>query len=50
MTDMPPPPDGFDQVEYQRRQRSRARIMAVALIALVALFYFITIAKIGMAS
>jgi hypothetical protein len=47
MTDLPP---DFDIDEYRRRQKSRARIMGAALIALAALFFFITIAKIGLAA
>ncbi len=45
MTNLPP---DFDMDEYRRRQRSRSRIMGAALIALAALFFFITIAKIGL--
>lgn len=47
MTDLPP---DFDMDEYRRRQRSRSRIMGVALVALAALFFLITIAKIGLAT
>ena len=36
-----------DQREYQRRQRARARIMALLLGAFVILLFFITIAKTG---
>lgn len=45
MTDLPP---DFDMVEYRRRQKKRAQIMGAALLALAALFFFITIAKIGL--
>lgn len=38
-----PPP--FDEQEYRRRQRSRANLMGVLLIALAVLFFAITIAK-----
>ncbi|HEY8592059.1 MAG TPA: hypothetical protein VIL42_04245 [Sphingomicrobium sp.] len=37
----------FDQREYQKRQRDRARIMALLLGAFVILLFFITIAKTG---
>ena len=47
MTDLPP---DFDIVEYRRRQKNRAQIMGACLLALAALFFFITIARIGMAS
>jgi hypothetical protein len=45
-TDLPP---DFDLEEFRRRQRSRSRIMAVALLGLVVLFFFITMARIGLA-
>ncbi|MCJ7421023.1 hypothetical protein [Sphingomicrobium astaxanthinifaciens] len=45
MTDPQPP---FDQDEYRRRQRERARIMAILLLAFVALVFGITIAKMGL--
>ena len=45
MTDLPP---DFDMTEYRRRQKKRAQIMGLALLALAALFFFITIAKIGL--
>ncbi|MGH6649705.1 MAG: hypothetical protein ACREB7_01100 [Sphingopyxis sp.] len=46
MTDQTPDlPEPFDEVEYRRRQRSRANLMAVLLIGLALLFFFITIAK-----
>ena len=35
----------FDEVEYRRRQRSRANMMAWMLGALAILFFLITIAK-----
>jgi len=38
-------PEPFDEVEYRRRQRSRANLMAVLLGGLAILFFFITIAK-----
>jgi hypothetical protein len=38
----------FDQREYQRRQRDRARIMALLLGAFIILMFFITIAKTGL--
>jgi hypothetical protein len=47
MTDVPP---DFDVEEYRRRQRSRSRVMGLGLLGLAALFFFITIAKIGLAS
>ncbi len=34
--------------EIRRRQRGRARVMALGLLALVVLFYLITIAKVGL--
>ena len=46
MTDqIPEMPEPFDEAEYRRRQRSRANVMAVLLIGLALLFFFITIAK-----
>lgn len=44
MTDEPDKPP-FDEVEYRRRQRGRANMMAWMLGALAILFFFITIAK-----
>ncbi len=44
-------PDHFTReqtVEIRRRQRGRARVMALGLLVLAALFYLITIAKIGL--
>ena len=41
MIDQPP----FDEAEYRRRQKARARMMAVGLFALVILIFFVTIAK-----
>lgn len=43
--DVPP----FDMAEYRRRQAARTRIMGLGLIALAALIFFVTIAKIGLA-
>lgn len=39
------PDEMFDIDEYRRRQRARARIMAVGLAAFVVLIFFVTIAK-----
>ena len=47
MTDTQEP---FDLAELRRRQKSRSRIMGLGLIGLAALFFFITIAKMGIAS
>jgi hypothetical protein len=47
MTDTQEP---FDLTELRRRQKSRSRIMGLGLIGLAALFFFITIAKMGLAS
>ena len=47
MTDAPEP---FDIEELRRRQKGRARIMGLGLLALAALFFFITIAKMGLAN
>jgi hypothetical protein len=33
--------------EFTRRRKARARVTAVLLIAIVILFYFITLARIG---
>jgi hypothetical protein len=41
----PTGPLPYDQVEVQRRQRVRARIMGVMLIALAALIFAVTIVK-----
>lgn len=38
----------FDQGEYQRRQRDRARITAGLLGGFVVLLFFITVAKTGL--
>lgn len=43
--DMPP----FDMAEYRRRQAARARVMGLGLVALAALIFFVTIAKMGLA-
>ena len=46
MTDpVPDAPEPFDEAEYRRRQRARANLMAVLLVCLALLFFFITIAK-----
>lgn len=47
MTDTQEP---FDLEELRRRQKSRSRIMGLGLIGLAALFFFITIAKMGIAN
>jgi hypothetical protein len=36
-----------EQAEYQARQKSRAKVMAIILVGLCVLFYAITIVKIG---
>ena len=41
MTGLPP----FDEAEYRRRQKARARLMAICLASLVVLIFFVTIAK-----
>ena len=41
---------GFDMDEYRRRQRARARVMAILLVAFVLLIFAVTIAKMGLAS
>ena len=43
--DTPTPP--FDEAEYRRRQKQRSRLTGLLLGALALLFFFITIAKIG---
>lgn len=45
MTDMPQP---FDLEELRRRQKMRSRITGVGLLALAALFFLITIAKMSL--
>jgi len=40
-------PDDPDRPEFDRRRRSRTIVTAVLLLAMVALFYFITLARIG---
>ncbi len=40
-----PNQEPFDEVEYRRRQRVRANMMALLLGGLAILFFFITIAK-----
>ena len=49
MTEAEKAPEPFDLVELRRRQKSRSRIMGVSLLSLAALFFFITIAKLGLA-
>ena len=49
MTDSGDLPPDFDIDEFRRRQRVRSRITGVALVALAVLFFFITVAKIGVA-
>ena len=45
---VPPPEDGIRLTEAQaRRRRARSIAIALALAAFVALFYVVTIAKIG---
>ena len=38
----------FDMVEFRARQKSRSRIMGISLLGLAALFFLITIAKLGL--
>jgi accessory gene regulator protein AgrB len=38
----------FDMEEFRARQKARSRIMGVALLALAALFFLITIAKLSL--
>lgn len=45
MTD--PEQPKFDRAEFDRRRKSRSLVTALLLVAMVALFYFITIARIG---
>lgn len=40
----------FDEVAYRAQQRRNANVTAVILLGLVVLFFFITIAKLGLAS
>lgn len=40
----------FDEAAYRAQQRKNANVTAVILIALVVLFFFITIAKLGLAT
>ena len=40
-------PDDPNRAEFDRRRRQRAIVTAVILISMVALFYFITIARLG---
>jgi hypothetical protein len=37
----------FDRAEFDRRRKSRSIVTGLILAAIVALFYFITIARIG---
>lgn len=37
----------FDMEEFRARQKARSRIMGVSLLALAALFFLITIAKLS---
>ncbi len=48
--DMQAADPGFDMDEYRRRQRARARVMAILLVAFVLLIFAVTIAKMSMAS
>lgn len=43
-----PPHDPLDVTEVRRRQAARAKVMGIGLFALAALFFAITIAKIGL--
>lgn len=43
MTDDP----NFDRAEFDRRRRQRAMVTALLLVGMCALFYFITLARIG---
>jgi len=45
MTD-PDQPE-MDKAEFDRRRKARSLVTALLLVALVVLFYFITIARIG---
>lgn len=47
MTDEVPP---FDMDEFRRRQKARARVTGLALLALAALIFFVTIAKMQLAA
>lgn len=38
----------FDEAAYRAQQRRNANVTAVILLALVVLFFFITIAKLGL--
>jgi biopolymer transport protein ExbD len=40
----------FDEAAYRAQQRKNANVTAIILIALVVLFFFITIAKLGLAT
>lgn len=42
--------DPFDEAAYRAQQRRNANVTAVILLALVALFFFITIAKLELAT
>ena len=42
-----PNPPELDRAEFDRRRKSRSLVTAAILIAMVALFYFITLARIG---
>ena len=51
MTDQQPPETPpFDMEEFRRRQKSRSRIIGQALVALVVLIFFVTIAKMQLAT
>ncbi len=39
----------FDEAEYRRRQRARANVTGIILLALAALFFAITVAKLSLA-
>jgi hypothetical protein len=40
----------FDEVAYRAQQRRNANVTALILLAFVVLFFFITIAKLGLAT
>lgn len=42
-----PEPEPLDVAEVRRRQAARSKVMGIGLFALAALFFAITIAKIG---
>jgi hypothetical protein len=47
MTDPEMAPPSFDKAEFDRRRKSRSIVTGFILVGIVALFYFITLARLS---